>query len=95
MSWRLTVVGALVVLGATGCADPGEPNPTASLTAVVATPVPDLMGMTLDEAADEIEAVTGSRPEIMMETDGVVVDQSPAPGEPIPENGTIGMEFSQ
>ncbi|WP_084101956.1 PASTA domain-containing protein [Demequina sp. NBRC 110051] len=95
MDRRLILLSALALAGVAGCADPGEPTPTAALTAVVATPVPDLMGMTLEEAVDEMEAVTGSRPEIMMDTNGVVIDQSPAPGEPLPEGGTIGIEFSE
>ncbi|WP_159449643.1 PASTA domain-containing protein [Demequina sp. NBRC 110057] len=93
-------LAVLVVLAGCGAADvaapEGSPTPVAMLTAVTgSTPAPDLIGLSLDEAVDAMEAATGTRPQIMMESDGVVISQSPEPGEPLPAEGAMSIEFSR
>lgn len=96
MHVRTALLGlvAAVTLASCGTADDATPT-TSPTTATVATSTPDLMGLTLDEALDVIEETTGTRPTQMMESDGVVISQSPEPGEPIPPSGGIAIEFSE
>ncbi|GMA37613.1 PASTA domain-containing protein [Demequina litorisediminis] len=54
-----------------------------------------LLGLTLDEALDVMEETTGTRPTQMMESDGVIISQSPEPGEPVPPEGGIAVTFSE
>ena len=103
---RTAAVGVMIIATAgslAGCggsdgsptATSGGPTPSApSPTTVVATPVPDLIGLTLDEALDAMEDATGGRPTVMGDFNGVVVSQSPDPGEPLPPDGAMGIEFS-
>lgn len=94
-----TFVGSVVMIAAFlgGCQDAGEAEsiasqPPASLEPAV---MPDLAGMTADEAIGALEeAGIVSNIQVMDDFVGTIAWQSPKPGESLGENEAVEVKFA-